>query len=151
MSNHSNRTPKRDERFLRALTEGQTVSVAAKLAGYVRRTVYDWKRDDPEFTSRWQDAVDEAVDRLEAEADRRGVEGTLRPVFWKGVEVGHVREFSDTLLIFRLKALRPDKYRERVVEPVARPQEPSQLSELELARRVAFLLQRPLQDRQRHG
>jgi hypothetical protein len=53
------------------------------------------------------------VDTLEAEADRRAAEGTLRPVFYKGEQCGEIREYSDTLLIFRLKALRPEKYRER--------------------------------------
>ena len=49
---------------------------------------------------------------MEAEARRRGVEGTLKPVFYKGEECGQVREYSDTLLIFLLKAHDP-KYRDR--------------------------------------
>ena len=38
--------------------------------------------------------------------------GTLSPVYYKGEVVGHVREFSDTLLMFSLKARRPEVYRE---------------------------------------
>ncbi len=38
-----------------------------------------------------------------------------KPVGWyKGKPGGTVREYSDILLIFLLKALRPEKYRERV-------------------------------------
>jgi len=54
-----------------------------------------------------------AIERIEEEADRRAVEGTLEPVFYQGFECGQVRRYSDTLLIFRLKALNPQKYRER--------------------------------------
>ena len=36
---------------------------------------------------------------------------------YKGKPCGVVREYSDNLLMFRLKALLPDKYRERVAAP----------------------------------
>ncbi len=36
---------------------------------------------------------------------------------YKGKPCGVVREYSDNLLMFRLKALMPDKYRERVPAP----------------------------------
>ncbi len=54
-------------------------------------------------------------DILEAEAFRRAVEGVEKPVGWyKGEPGGYVREYSDVLLMFQLKALRPEKCRERV-------------------------------------
>jgi hypothetical protein len=46
----------------------------------------------------------------EDEADRRAVEGVKKPVFYKGVECGFVREFSDQLLTVQLKAGNPAKY-----------------------------------------
>ena len=49
----------------------------------------------------------------EDEADRRAVEGTLRPVFHKGNICGHVREYSDSLLAIQLKAGNPDRYADR--------------------------------------
>jgi hypothetical protein len=75
--------------------------------------VYDWRHADGAFRERWDEAVAIAIERMEAEADRRAIEGTLEPVFYQGSECGHVRRYSDTLLIFRLKALDPAKYRER--------------------------------------
>ena len=46
---------------------------------------------------------------------RRAVKGVKKPVGWyKGVAGGHVREFSDNLLMFQLKAMRPEKFRDRV-------------------------------------
>lgn len=56
---------------------------------------------------------------MEQEAFRRAVEGTEKPVFGSmgfrmgSGEIGRVREYSDTLLIFLLKGARPEKYRER--------------------------------------
>ena len=44
------------------------------------------------------------VERLETEAQRRAVEGWDEPVFHEGREVGKKRRYSDTLLIFTLKA-----------------------------------------------
>ena len=38
-----------------------------------------------------------------------------RPTYWYGLDEC-LPQFSDTLLMFRLKALRPDKYRERGIE-----------------------------------
>jgi hypothetical protein len=51
---------------------------------------------------------------MEQEAIRRGQHGVEKPVFQGGKEVGAVREFSDTLLIFMLKSRKPETYRENV-------------------------------------
>lgn len=113
MANRTRRTAKKDEKLFAALATGETVGVACKAAGYSRRSVYEYRNEDEEFARRWQEADDEAVELMEAEADRRATKGTLKPVFYLGVKCGEIREFSDTLLIFRLKAKRPDLYRER--------------------------------------
>ena len=52
------------------------------------------------------------LDRMERECDRRAVEGNLRPIYYKGQRVGAVREYSDNLLMFRMKALASNKYRD---------------------------------------
>ena len=113
MANRPKRTPEKDDRFFAALSAGATVGAASEAAGYGRRTTYEWREEDKDFAARWQDAIDAAVERMEAEADRRAVDGTVKPVFHQGVECGGIREYSDTLLIFRLKALKPSMYRER--------------------------------------
>lgn len=79
-----------------------------------RSTAYEARESDEAFAAAWDDAIEAATDALELEARRRAVEGTDRPVFYQGGEVGYVREYSDTLLIFLLKAHRPKKFRERV-------------------------------------
>jgi hypothetical protein len=69
-------------------------------------------RRDEEFAAAWADAIEEATETLERVAVRRAMVGTDRPIFNGGKQVGTVREVSDTLLIFLLKARRPDVYRD---------------------------------------
>lgn len=38
--------------------------------------------------------------------------GTVEPVFYQGKRVGEKLRFSDALLMFRLRALRPERYRD---------------------------------------
>lgn len=71
-------------------------SVAAKGIGYNRSTVYGWAKTDAEFAAAWRDIHEEFTDLLEATAQARAITG------------------SDLLIIFLLKALRPEKYREQV-------------------------------------
>lgn len=98
--------------FLAAYRELGNIKSAAIAAGCDRSHVYQWRRDDPEFVTAMAEAAEEAIETLEAEARRRAVEGTVRPVFHQGHECGGVREYSDTLLIFLLKGAKPDKYRD---------------------------------------
>jgi hypothetical protein len=98
--------------FLKHLCERANVSCASKAARISRKTVYAKRNTDPLFKTAWDDALDEACDHLEEEARRRAVEGTNKPIFYRGQVVGHIREYSDTLLIILLKAHRPEKYRE---------------------------------------
>jgi hypothetical protein len=100
------------QKFLDAYAGTGNISAAAKLAGVGRRTHYDWIKDDAEYLAAYSDAVDEAGDRLETEARRRAVSGVREAVWHKGVQVGSVQRYSDTLLIFLLKGARPEKYAE---------------------------------------
>ena len=102
---------KEREDFLEALREGASVSKAAVFAGLARSTVYRWRSEDEDFARAWDDAYESGTDNLEDEAKRRAFDGVERPVFYKGAVVGHVREYSDTLLMQQLNARRPEKYR----------------------------------------
>jgi hypothetical protein len=57
--------------------------------------VYQRRKEDADFARRWEEALEAGVEKLEETAWNRAVEG------------------SDTLMIFLLKAHRPDKYLER--------------------------------------
>lgn len=91
------------ERFLELFSRCGVVSVASAAAGVGRRTVYDWDRGDVQgFTERWEDARHTYREAAEAQMDERLADPTGN----RG---------SDILLMFKLKALYPEKYREAVV------------------------------------
>lgn len=100
------RTLKRRKLFLAALRDGLSVSNAATKSAMSRAAVYDWRGDDEEFAKDWDDALEGGTDLLEDEATRRALHGTDEPVFQNGKHVGSVRRYSDTLIIFLLKARR---------------------------------------------
>jgi hypothetical protein len=100
--------------FLIGLGETGMVASACERAGVQRSTAYRLRQRDEAFALAWADIESETTDRMEREALRRAVEGVAKPVYQKGELVGHVREFSDTLLIFMLKARKPEVYRENV-------------------------------------
>lgn len=125
--------------FLKALARTGNISAAAKMAKVARRSHDNWLKIIPEYRRAFVEAMDRAADRLEREALRRAAEGLRRFKFHQGLPImiacdkdhpeavlvtkpdgsqGHVRhyyehEYSDTLLIFLLKAVRPEKFRER--------------------------------------
>ncbi len=114
MARRTNRTPKKREAFLSVLAGGGSVTLASATAGIGRQRVYEWRQDDSDFATEWDVAVEAGTDVLEDEARRRAVEGVEEPVFFQGNTVGHVRRYSDTLLIFLLKGRRPKKFKDRV-------------------------------------
>lgn len=100
--------------FLAAFAECGNITRAAEIVKMDRRLHYGWLEKDPAYAAAFTDAEEHAADRLEQEARRRAVEGTLKPVFYQGEQCGVIREYSDTLLIVLLKGVRPEKYKERI-------------------------------------
>ena len=103
-------------RFLDAFRQGANVWAACKQVGVSRQTVYGWRDTDPAFRAAWDDAENDAVDTLEVSAWQRARNGVKREkgVYYEGklIATDVTTEYSDTLLIFLLKAHRPAKYRE---------------------------------------
>lgn len=135
-----NLTPKRRPRwakaFLIALAELGNVRFACETAEVSRPVVYALRATDEAFAADWDRALEESGDLLEQEARRRAERGVQRLKFHKGspimvpalgedglplkgnddklVMVPYVEhEYSDTLMIFLLKGIRPEKYRDR--------------------------------------
>ena len=117
----SNRAPAWVDGFLSTLSETGNVSEASRVSGFSRRDAYRYRDEMPNFAAAWDDAVETAVDYLEAEARRRAKEGVERYVIGKGEVVTDpetggplkMREHSDALMGLLLRAHRPDKYREK--------------------------------------
>lgn len=137
------RTRKKEEwqaSFLAELARCGNVSASAVFAGVSRVFVYEVRAKDAEFAQAWDDALDQSADVMEQEAWRRAVEGVDKPVFGSlgfrmgSGEVGKVREYSDTLLIFLLKGARPAKYREasRNINITLTPEQAEKLTDAEI-------------------
>lgn len=114
----ANITEQHKKLFLEKFGELGIVSAAAEAAGVGRTTVYDWQERDEQFVLAFRQAEIRATEVLETEARRRAVEGVAkqRRVYDnRGNLIDEYSEttYSDTLLIFMLKARAPEKYRDR--------------------------------------
>ena len=98
--------------FLARLSECGRVNRAATLAQVDRSLLYKERAVNAGFAQEWQDALAIAMGAAEDEVYRRAVTGLDKPVFYKGEQVATVREYSDLLLMFLLKAHDPAKYRD---------------------------------------
>lgn len=83
-------------RFLELLRQTCNVRLSADGAGIDRDTAYRRRQSDGLFAAAWARAEADAVDVLEAEARRRAL------------------TMSDNLLIFLLKAHRPERFGETI-------------------------------------
>lgn len=99
--------------FLAQLAATGNVSIAAEKADIDRTHTYNWRYKHDDFAAQWDEAMQVAIDALEAEARRRAVEGVDEPVYYKGELIDTIKKYSDNLLVTLLKAHRPEKFRER--------------------------------------
>jgi hypothetical protein len=136
------------KRFLEHFARIGIITRAAEEVGLNRNTIRYWQEHDDQFALAFQLADVQATEVLEAEARRRAVEGVERLKFDRGQpitdpETGEPyreREYSDTLLIFLLKARAPEKYRERQqIEHVGSGGGPIEVDIAERDRRLAAL------------
>lgn len=135
-SRAATRTGRWKPKFLAALAVTGNVTESAARASVDRKTTQTHAKNDKAFAAACVEALEIYADKLEAEADRRAYNGVEDVVLCEGVPVfvwvnakGVIfekggpgrkrvalvkRRYSDDLLKTRLRAVRPDKYRERV-------------------------------------
>jgi hypothetical protein len=82
---------------------------ACKAAKISRRQVDEWRRTDEAFAMLMAEAMANAIDLVEYELHRRAVEGLDLPTTVAG-EREVIKKYSDSLLVLRLKALKPAVY-----------------------------------------
>lgn len=132
---------RKQQRFLKVYGETANIKASCKSAGVSRQTFYNWRDDDEAFKSQLVDADEDANDTLEYAAYDRGVLGVESYVVSQGRivyedilvfdESGEPllddkgnqttkrgkplveRKFSDSLLITKLKARMPEKYKDK--------------------------------------
>lgn len=104
--------------FLIDFAQTGNVTESCENVGVARSTVYLWQELDDQFVAGWRESEIMATERLETAARRRAVDGvtTTTPIFHQGQRIYDIEEtkYSDTLLIFLLKARAPEKYRDNV-------------------------------------
>lgn len=114
--------------FVRVLSETFNVAKACQACGFVRWTVYNHRKKDPDFATEWDHAIECVYDQLEESLFERAMK-------------------NDTAAaIFLLKSGRPGKYAERrALEVTGKDGGPIQYRELtrglrdDLSRRIALL------------
>jgi hypothetical protein len=119
-------TPERRELFFQVLEDTCSPKQAAAAAGISRQTAFYHKANDPEFRSRWDRALEVALDALLEEAYRRAALGYDEQVIHGGrlstvidPESGEerpltVRKHSDRLLEVLLKFRYGDQMADRL-------------------------------------
>ena len=120
--------------FLEAFAQCGIANLAARQVRVNPKTVQKTLERNPKFREAYYIAKENATQMLEAEMLRRAKIGIEKPVTVAGQrEV--IREYSDTLLIFMLKSLRPQVYRDNYNVALSNPDG----SKLELAPQQAVL------------
>ena len=109
----SSTTPRWQAPFLEALRVSGIQMRAAEAAGVDRVTVYRRRLADPDFDQACRDAMEDAIDLLEAEAVRRARDGVQEDVYHQGVVVGQKLVYSDSLLLGLLKGRRKSVFSDR--------------------------------------
>ena len=104
---------KKKRRFLKNLAKCGGLREAARQTKVSPNRIRRWRQQFEKFDKKVVQALADYVQVLEDEADRRGIKGVKEPVFYEGERCGYKKKYSDSLLQFRLKALAPEKYRER--------------------------------------
>jgi len=83
-------------------------SLAAACTPVTRATIARARKQDKWFATAYDDALEIYSDVLEAELIRRALKGVKKPVFQKGLLIGHERVYSDSLMMLAIKAKRPE-------------------------------------------
>ncbi len=112
---------------VRSLAMHGNLRQATDSAGIRRALAYEWRKKDPVFAAAWDDAVEEAHDRIEEEMWRRGIDGFARPVIYKGKITDQYTDYSDSLLQTLARGNRPNKFKDRT-EHSTPPGAPMQLN-----------------------
>lgn len=99
--------------FVETFREKGIIRAACEAAGIRRGLHSSWKRSDPTFAEDCEEALEDAVDRIEKEMIRRGIDGFERPIIYQGKITGQYKDYSDALLITLAKGMRPQRYKDR--------------------------------------
>lgn len=97
--------------FLAVLALSYEIMIGCKAAGVSPQTVINHRKADPEFDAQVIAAQAHCISLLHAMSLRSAIEGESEPVFWQGIQVGHIKKFDNRLRIELLRAHLPAKFK----------------------------------------
>ena len=102
------------DHYLETVTKyGGNITRACELCKVTRPAVYTKRDAEPEFAVRLALAVEEGSNVMMDEARRRAVEGVEEKVYWQGNAIDVKSTYSDALIQFMLRGLKPEIFKDR--------------------------------------
>jgi hypothetical protein len=98
-------------RYLAVLSLSRSDIYAARAAKISRHTSWHHRKLDPDFDQQCQMAEEHAIELLHDVTMQSAIEGECEPVFWQGIQVGHVRKVDNRVRIEMLRAHMPSKFK----------------------------------------
>jgi hypothetical protein len=109
-------------KFIKALrSTGCNVSRACTMAGFTKMQADALKLRIEAFARMWDDTYEAVTDDLEEAGLKRAINGVLEPVYWRGVEVGQKKVYSDAVLSMMLQGRRGNVYKSRTANELSGP------------------------------
>jgi hypothetical protein len=102
-------TAEKQQEFLEKYAATGEILLASAKAEVNRRTHYRWL-ENPGYRDAFEKHKRFAAESLESEAVKRAKRGVLEPVHYQGKVCGHVKRYSDGLMMFLLRGMMPEKY-----------------------------------------
>lgn len=101
-------TAERQRNFIDALAKFASVVLAAKSVGMTARSAYQLRtaKDSESFARAWDAALNIGFEELVGILYDRAVHGTVKPVYYRGRQVGERRVHHDRLAVSLLEAMR---------------------------------------------
>ena len=94
-------------------TNGGNQGAAAAKVGVSPATINYHAKNDPAFREALMMAKLAAMQDVEDQITKRGIEGVDKGIFYKGEQIATEKVYSDTLLMERARALDPSRYGKR--------------------------------------
>ncbi len=109
------------EAFLAEFAKSWIIGTACTVANCSREAVYNWRRNDPDFSAAYDKAKLEADDHIRDEIFRRAVLGIEEPMVSSGRIVTTVRRYSDSLLTLLARSRMREEFSDRQEIAVTTP------------------------------
>lgn len=97
--------------FLAVVSLTHGITLGCRAAGVAENTVLGQREADVDFDAQVLAAQAYCIQLLHSVTMRDAIEGVLEPIFWQGIEVGHVRKVDNRLRVEMLRAHMPQTFK----------------------------------------